>query len=75
MKLWLTQIQAISPIDGERKTYGGPYVKGISMQHAQAYCENNGMGYCKVVGELIAEIPFDGVIDFENRIDYDVENN
>ena len=57
MKQYVTEIKAISPVDGELKTYCGPEVPGISFSDAQAYCENNGLGYCKVIGELVAEIP------------------
>lgn len=30
MKLWVTEIRAIDPIDGEIKTWAGPNVPGIS---------------------------------------------
>ena len=49
------------------------------METAQEYCELNGLGYCKVVGELIAEIPCkEGTYepDFNNMIDYEnIGNN
>lgn len=57
MKTWVTSIYAKSPIDGEIKEYGGPNVPGINVKDAEKYCEENGLGYCKVIGELICEIP------------------
>jgi len=77
MKLYVTEIKAISPLDGEIKTYGGPNVPGISFADAQEYCENNGLGYCKVYGELVAEIPCkEGTYepDFDNMVDYENVN-
>lgn len=76
MDLYTTTIKAISPIDGELKTYGGPNVPGISFADAQNYCENNGLSYCKVDGLLVAEIPckegtyepdWDKMVDYENK--------
>lgn len=76
MNLYVTTIRAISPIDGELRSYGGPNVPGISFADAQAYCENNGLGYCKVDGLLISEIPckpgtyepdWDKMTDYENE--------
>jgi hypothetical protein len=74
MNLYITEIKALSPHTGELKTYCGPEVPGISFADAQNYCENNGLGYCKVVGLLIAEIPCkEGTYDpdWEKQIDYD----
>lgn len=78
MKLYVTEIKAIKPSTGELTTYGGPNVPGISFEDAQDYCENNGLGYCKVVGELVSEIPCKAGAyepDFSNMIDYDIQNN
>lgn len=78
MKLWVTQIKAIDPIDMEMKIWAGPHVPGITFGFAKMYCQNNGLGYCEVIGELIAEIhcksdnPKD---DFDNRLDYDIGLN
>jgi hypothetical protein len=75
MKFWYTEIKAISPVDGALKVYCGPNVPGINEKTAQEYCENNGLGYCKVIGELIAEIPCkEGTQDpdFENMMDYTI---
>ena len=76
MNLYTTIIKAISPNDGKLKTYGGPNVPGITFKDAENYCELNGLGYCKVDGLLISEIPIkDGMPDFKNRIDYNTNLN
>jgi hypothetical protein len=77
MNLYATKIKALSPIDGDMKTYCGPHVPGISFADAQDYCERNGLGYCEVDGVLISEIPCkDGTYepDWRRRVDYDVNN-
>jgi hypothetical protein len=70
MQVYTTKIRAISPIDGELKTYVGPNVPGISFQTAQDYCDNNGLGYCRVDGMLISEISFSDnkCIDYETNL-------
>lgn len=73
MKWFLTEIKALHPITGEMKTWAGPNVQGISETQAQQWCIEN-LGYCKVVGELIAEIPCkEGTYepDFKNMVDYE----
>ncbi len=52
MKVFTTNIQAISPNDGKLKTYSGPYIFGTTKEEAQKYCEDNGLGYCKIEAEL-----------------------
>lgn len=78
MKKWCTEIKAIDPTDGIIKSWGGPNIPAISFRDAEMYCQMNGLGYCKVIGELIAEIPckkgtYDP--DFENMINYEQINN
>jgi hypothetical protein len=80
MKIYTTMIKAIDPRDGELKSWAGPNVPGISFADARWYCDNNGLGYCEIHGELVAEIGTkieNGMIvpDFKNRIDYDAQNN
>ena len=78
MKYWVTEIKAIKPGTGELRTYAGPTVPGISIGDAMAYCENHGLGYCTVLGELISEIPcIEGTYepDWDKQVDYDTENN
>lgn len=78
MKLWVTEIRAIDPNDGELKTWAGPHVPGITWRFAEEYCQNHGLGYCKVIGELVAEIEYksnDPWADLGERTDYDVGLN
>jgi hypothetical protein len=80
VNLYTTQIKAIDPADGEMKTWCGPNVPGISFSDARWYCDNNGLGYCEVTGQLVCEIGTkveNGMIvpDFTKRIDYDAKNN
>jgi hypothetical protein len=75
MRKFRTEIKAISPIDGELKTFDGPVIQSISYDLAQQYCDNNGLGYCKVVGELVAVIPMkNGIADFYKSVDYQIPN-
>ena len=69
--IFTTTIRAIDPHTKELSTYRGPNVPGICFSDAQAYCDNNGMGYCEVDGKLVMEMSWNG----SNRIDYDNENN
>ncbi len=72
MRQWITQIKAIKPSTGEITTYTGPNVPGINYQDANSYCQTNGLGYCQVIGVLIAEIPVkDNKADFENITHYE----
>jgi hypothetical protein len=79
MKLFSTSITAINPITGHLTKYCGPNIPAISWKEADYYCQHNGLGYCKVDGELIAEIPCkDGTYepDFGKTINYDnIQNN
>lgn len=76
MKLWTTSIKAIDPYTEQMKNWCGPNVPGINKADAEFYCELNGLGYCKVVGELIAEIPCNKNCepDFSKMIDYEKIN-
>lgn len=58
MRLWATEFKAICAFTGELKTYVGPNVPGINKEDAQQWCHDN-EGHLVVVGELVAEIPFD----------------
>ena len=57
MKTYLTEIKAIDPIDGELKTFGGPNIISLTPKLAEEYLQLNGLGYCKIIGELIMEVP------------------
>lgn len=74
MKIWLTQIEAIDPNDGELKIWAGPKVFGITLKFAELYAEQNGLGYCKIIGEFITSVPCksdSALDDLGNRLDYD----
>lgn len=77
MKIWETIIYAKSPLDGSMRTYGGPNIKAPSKSLAREFCENNGLGYCHIGDEIVAEIPCKkGTYepDFKNQIDYTNDN-
>jgi hypothetical protein len=57
-KLWVTSIEAKCVKTGEMHKFMGPYVPGFSFEDAEKYCQANGLGYCRVVGEFIKETPF-----------------
>ena len=76
-KWWVTEVKAKSPIDASMRSYGGPNVPGNTLEDAQEYCEKNGLGYCWVVGQLIAEIPCkEGTFepDWDSQINYDEDD-
>lgn len=78
MRMWVTEIQAIDPVDGVLKSWCGPNVPGINQEDAERYCQQNGLGYCAVIGELVAEIPCkEGPCepDMDKMIDYEKINN
>ena len=49
---------AIDPRDGQMKKWCGPEITAETHKEAEEYCQNNGLGYCKVEGLLICEIPW-----------------
>jgi hypothetical protein len=57
MRIWVTEIQAIDPNGGVMKSWAGPNLPGINHEDAVRYCQQNELGYCHVLGELMAEIP------------------
>jgi len=74
MKKFVTELRAIDPKDGVLKTWCGQHIQVISIKDAQNYCEQHGIGYLKVIGELISEIPTkkDGITpDWNKEINYE----
>lgn len=72
--MWATEIKATDPKSGELKTWCGPNVPGITEQTAREYLDNHGLGYCDIIGELVAEIPAEeGTCqpDFADMTDYE----
>lgn len=75
MKKWVTEIRAMDPCTNEMKAWLGPYITAPTWEDAIAYCQRNGLGYCKITGQLISEIPCEddsftpnwaGRVDFDN---------
>ena len=60
VRRWVTFLKAVDPETMELKTWGGPNVPGLSLEDAQRWCWQNGMGYLRVIGELAAEIDENG---------------
>jgi hypothetical protein len=76
MKKWLTELRAIDPGTGELKTWCGPDIEAPTATLAREYCDNNGLGYLTVIGELLVEIPCkEGTNepDWDNMVDYEKE--
>lgn len=73
MKIFCTTIHALDPIDGEYKEFCGPNIKAPSQSLAFEYCQNNGLGYCHIGGEIVMEIPCDKDFkpDWNKSIDYE----
>lgn len=75
MKIWVTEIHAVCPVDGKLKLFCGPSIPAPTMQLAHKYCQMNGLGYCKVIGQLAAEIPCKEntfIPDWDNMLDYEI---
>lgn len=53
MKQYTTIIKALDPSDGKMKVWQGPFIPAESFEKAREYCDNNGLGYCEVHGELV----------------------
>lgn len=53
MKAFATEIIAICPKSGDLLKWCGCTVYAPSWEAAEQWLNNNGMGYCKVVGELV----------------------
>ena len=65
-RLWVTYLTAVDPKTMELKKWAGPWVPGLDSEDAQTWCENQGLGYLTVAGELTAQIEWDGSeTDFE----------
>ncbi len=56
LKLWTTIIVARDPADEKLTLWMGPNVPGRTLDEARAYCQEYGLGYCRVDGEYICEI-------------------
>jgi hypothetical protein len=56
MNIYVTEIKAIDPQTGELCDWCGPHIEAKSIEDARRFCDNNGMGYCKIIGKLLDEI-------------------
>jgi len=60
MKRWCTEIKAIDPNAPDKGIilWCGPEVEANTLEEAKKFCQDNGLGYCKVIGKLVEEIPW-----------------
>ena len=56
MKTWVTEIIALNPLTGNTCIWEGPNIEAETLEEAEEYCQLNGLGYCKVIGQLIDEL-------------------
>lgn len=74
MKVFITEIEAVDPIDGQIKKWEGPRIVEKNIKEAKKYCQENGLGYCKVIGELIEDIESNQLIFDFNNIKLDISD-
>ena len=74
MRIFTTKIKAIDPLTGELKTWDGPYIKEISYELADEYCQNNGLRYCEVDGELFQETHLNNENMLGDRLHYQISS-
>ena len=75
--LWITEIKALRPCDGQMTTFCGPEIEAPTLREAQEYIDKN-MPWCWLLGQLVCEIPcIEGTHDpdFDNSIDYKEVDN
>ena len=53
-------IVAIDPKDGTLKKWNGPEISAPDRKTAEAYLELSGLGYCRLIGELLLELDEEG---------------
>jgi len=63
---WLTEIEAVDSKDGELKLWAGPKVWAKTIEDAQLFLDTNGLGYCKVIGRFLIELPYEDMIIWQN---------
>lgn len=59
MKKYVTKIKAINPLNGDLVIWHGPIIKADNWNEAEKYLQLNGLGYCSIYGEFVAEVEFD----------------
>lgn len=79
MRTFVTEVQAIDPTDGLLKTFEGLRIESINPKMAQKWCNENGLGFLKVVGELVCDISLDenkGISTYNDLMSFiDVHSN
>ena len=55
MKTFITEIWALDYKTGKFELWSGPEIEAPDMDGAQTFCDENGFGYCKVIGEKLSE--------------------
>lgn len=55
MKTFITEVIAINPKNDYLETWAGPEIEAETIEQAQAWCDENGFGYCIVIGEKLFE--------------------
>ena len=74
MMRWATEILAIDPnSDRGIVKWEGPNIEAETHEEAERYCQENGLGYCKVLGELVCEVPW-CLAEFTNELYTNREN-
>lgn len=53
---FVTEISAFDPQTGQLCTWAGPDVEAESAEAAAEFCQQNGLGYCRIAGEWVDEI-------------------
>ena len=53
--IYLTEIKAIDPKDGQLKTWDGVKVNASSWEKARETLDNKGFGMCEIIGTLQEE--------------------
>lgn len=69
-----TEITAIDPADGVLKKWQGPHVVASSWKEARKNLDQNGLGYCRVAGQLVGEIDIES-IEIDKIKSYIVKSN
>ena len=67
-RVWLTEIRAIDPWDGEMKTWAGPSIEAPNWSMAEKILQLTGRGYATVIGELVSKKNE----DLSNEVDYGI---
>lgn len=55
MKKFITEIRALNYATDSFELWAGPTIEADTIEEAKEYCVNNGLGYCKVIGEQLSE--------------------